>query len=170
MDQQLLKQALDNGCSEKLAEMLASRSAPGLITDTICFSGVGSANPYGTIPPDQQQAYYKKAIAAGVNPKGKKYLASLAAYPGDPEALVDSRGDAKRLLEKRGWGSDGMVKTEARQATSGVGPYTPAEDIVEERATAMLAADGCDGTCTVAEWSEAKEKATESLSPKKLEP
>lgn len=95
-------------------------------------------------------------------------MSSLAAFPGDPEALIDSRGDAKRVLEKRGWGAEGMVKTKAREATTPEPDGKPAEDIVEDRAMNMLAKDGCDGTCTVREWSDAKEKAVASLTPPEI--
>jgi len=147
--------------------MLASRCPPGAVTDTLTFAGVGNEDPFANIPQQLKPKYKRMAKAAGVSPAGKRYMSSLAAFPGDPEALIDSRGDAKRVLEKRGWGAEGMVKTKARESNSPEPAYKPADDIVEDRAMKMLATDGCDGTCTVREWSDAKEKATTSLTPKK---
>ena len=148
--------------------MLACQTPPGAVTDTLAFAGVASGDPYSNVPAAVRDKYSRTAEAAGVSPKGKQYMSSLAAFPGDPEALVDSRGDARRLLEKRGWGATGMVNVKAQESNSPEKPYAPAEDIVEDRAEKMLASDGCDGTCTVKEWDAAKEKATASLTPKKI--
>lgn len=38
----------------------------------------------------------------GVRGARGKYQAGLARYPGDPEAFVQSRADARRVADKRG--------------------------------------------------------------------
>lgn len=55
----------------------------------------------------------REAEQAGVNVKGKVYLSSLAAYPGDPFAWVDGKGDVQRVCERRNWNCDGAVKVQS---------------------------------------------------------
>lgn len=52
-----------------------------------------------------------KALAdeAGVVRHGKQYISTLADFPGDPEAYVDSRADMVRVAKKKGKDIDGIA-------------------------------------------------------------
>jgi hypothetical protein len=117
MDRDHYQQCIANGCSPKLAEMLASRTPPMSNTDRELWYGHINGRQFEESP--QIGDYYRQqARLAGVDPKGKIYLSGLARYPGDPEAWVESRGDIRRILEKRGWGADGLVKMPVRKDES----------------------------------------------------
>lgn len=154
--------AKSNGCSDRLADLLASRQAPALRTDTYHFKRL-HANPLEQVRPALRPKYAALAKKAGVSISGKKYMGSLARFPGDPQAWVDSRGDAKKLIEQRGWGADGLVKVKPKEAPPLPDKPPPAEDIVVERAMNIAARDGVKDKCSVKEWNGYKEKATASL-------
>lgn len=88
--------------------MLAHRRPPGGRSDAVWFKGVGTENPMADIPVPYQKKYRQLAERAGVSIHGKRYLSRLADYPGDPEAWVDSQGDVRRVVEKRGLSCEGM--------------------------------------------------------------
>jgi len=62
--------------------------------------------------------------------RGGVYMPPLARFPGDPEATVASRGDVRRVLDRRGWGAEGMVEAKVRTEPKNE-PYEPAPDIIE---------------------------------------
>jgi hypothetical protein len=167
MNQTVYKKALENGCSPKMAEMFACRQAPGIKTDTLHFRGIGTQDPFAGVHPDMKPYYHQRAQEAGVSPSGKRYLSSLAESPGDPKALVDSKGDIQRVCEERGWGCDGIVKTKVAEPTSDfdASHYEPAPDIVESRAQEIMALDGATDTCSLREWNDAKDEARSTLMP-----
>lgn len=113
---------------KKLRTMLATASPPCVVTDNTFL--VGSGEQFAKIP-HIGDFYKEEAEKRGQSVKGKKYLSSLAAFPGDPEAWVDGRGDVARVLQKRGWGSDGSVKVEAQQPREAPAEIAIAPDIVE---------------------------------------
>lgn len=80
---------LVEGSSPRLADMLASRQAPALMTDAVFMQG---------------------------HPEARKYMPSLARFPGDPEAFVSGRGDIDRVLRERGWGAEGAVNRKPRES------------------------------------------------------
>lgn len=100
-----------DGQSHKLAEMLATRSFPAV-------RGTDSDFMKGSHIQDTQLDEYRHrmANAQGVDTTGKRYLAGLAAFPGDPEAWVSGTSDVKRVCEKRGWNCHGAVEYEAPDA------------------------------------------------------
>lgn len=60
-------------------------------------------------------------------------MASLARYPGDPEAWVSSRSEVKKICEKRGWNCDGQVKVKHSQDNVDPGaPKSVGEDLVTD--------------------------------------
>lgn len=102
------------GESHNIADMLAHQKGPQLETDTM-FSRGFAIDPFGCNPePLTVETYLGEARRAGVSTTCKRYMSSLAAYPGDPEAWVDSKGDVRRVCEKRGWGCEGKVNVTAR--------------------------------------------------------
>lgn len=144
------------GSEERFTAMIEAAQPPGIIgTDTQFLRNVSEQfaenQPLGDY-------YGKIARAHGQDPKGKKYLSSLARFPGDPEAFVDGLGDVKRVCEKRGWDCDGDVKVKGVRQE--VGKYRVADDIVQERALDLVEF----GAARPGE--EALEMARDQLSPK----
>ena len=60
--------------------------------------------------------YREQAIKQGISMTGKRYMHSLADYPGDPTAWVSDTHDVKRILKEKNLNSTGVVtnKAEAR--------------------------------------------------------
>lgn len=105
---------------------------PQLITDDTFFLSEKGGEQFADNP--ALGDYYARELRArGGSPVGKKYMRSLARYPGDPEAWVSSRAEVKKICEQRGWNCDGQVKVKHSQ--DNVDPGKPAEigdDIVTE--------------------------------------
>ena len=132
-----------NGCSPKLADLLASRSFPGTRgTDRAFLQGRAlDGSQFEGSPDIVGRAHVKRAEAAGVNPTGKWYSGPLARYPGDPEAWVDSLSDVRRIAERRNLNVQGAVNVVApevsRTPLSGES-YRVADDIVERHVADRL--------------------------------
>jgi len=73
-----------------------------------------------------------RAKAAGVETKGRKYLSSLARYPGDPKAWVQDISDVKRVCREGSMSCTGAVEVKgpAYLPEPKEGPNL-AEDIIE---------------------------------------
>ncbi len=135
-----------NGCSHDLGLMLALRQFPGIAgTDAVFNEGRKlDGSQFQGLPPAMGKMYLELARKAGVNPAGKYYCGSIARYPGDPRAWVDSRGDVKRICEAEGWTVAGAVKVESPRYADGYVPpekYAVAADIVAAEVADRLAAD-----------------------------
>lgn len=117
------------GCT--LCPMFASGVTPACKSDGTIFPGhLTGGRQFQS--PELRRRYLAKARAAGVSTDGKVYVGALADSPGDPRAWVDNVGDQKKLLEERGWNSDGDVKVKAPD----VAPPPPvrlAEDLIQDR-------------------------------------
>ncbi|HET6575196.1 MAG TPA: hypothetical protein VFG68_16435 [Fimbriiglobus sp.] len=89
--------------------------------------------------PKLGDTYRRVAEARGQSTTGKVYLQQLAAFPGDPRAWVDSRGEVRRVCEERGHGCEGAVTVKHRE----VPPNTVAlaDDLVREEVADRLVAD-----------------------------
>lgn len=99
-------ECIENGCNDKLADMLASQQGPGLLTDTVFMSDRWD----GGITDLKTRVEYKKiAEKAGVNAEGKQYIGGLARFPGDPSAWVDNTAQVKQTCEERDWNCEGAV-------------------------------------------------------------
>lgn len=124
-----------DGASHRLAEMIALGKPPMSDTDREFLAGHCNGNQFegeewvGDL-------YQKQALAAGVDPKGKIYLSGLARFPGDPEAWVNGKSDAKRVCEQRGWGAEGAIKVTPRQAAPT--QTTIAADLVDSEVNRIL--------------------------------
>lgn len=140
----------------RLQEMLDAQQPPGVMgTDTQFLRNVSEQFADN---PALGDYYAKVARAHGQDPKGKKYLSSLAAFPGDPRAFVDGMGDVRKVCEERGWDCQGDVKVKGER--SEVGPYRVADDLVADRAMDLLESGAVSGV------GDALETAREQLSPK----
>jgi hypothetical protein len=122
------------GESHAMAEMLATRSFPGI-------KGTDSSFMRGTHHQDTQldRIRYGEAAANGIDTNGKRYLAGLARFPGDPEAWISGQSDVLRICRDRGWNCHGMVDYEAPPVEAT--PDIPiGEDIVDFHVNSCLEA------------------------------
>lgn len=124
----------------KFDEMVASGVPPASNTDREFMSASENGRQFQGRP-EQGDFYKKVAEQHGQSITGKKYLSQLARFPGDPQAWISSRGDVQKVLEERGWGSDGLVNVKARPREEASKPVDVAEDIVD-RETAKEAMPG----------------------------
>jgi hypothetical protein len=123
-----------------LAVMFARQRAHGLKgTDTQNFRGVASGNPFPNMPESLRQHYIKQCKAQGISFSGKVYKSGLVrkGFGGlrmDPEALVDSTADVRKLVESRGWTCEGMVNVKGPSFDDydDSKPYSVAENILDE--------------------------------------
>lgn len=117
------------GESHNMAELLATRSFPGLRTDSIFNEGRCNGNQFEQCP-DRGEYYRRIAEAQGVSTTGKSYLSGLAQYPGDPRAWVSDRGDVLRVARENNLTVSGYVEYAPPEAEPRP-PVTIAKDIVE---------------------------------------
>lgn len=106
------------GQSPRMAELLALRSPPRCMTDDVFLGGVGDLEKQ--LPNAQhREIVCRNAMRHGYKPKSTDYyLASVARFPGDPEAFVNhgqGLGYVKKVLERRGNGAEGAVTLQTRE-------------------------------------------------------
>jgi hypothetical protein len=99
---------------------------------------------------------------AGHTTQGKVYLSSLARFPGDPRALVDSRGDVRKICEQEGWNCEGSVNVKGKQLPPRESTDV-AEDIVQEHVEAEIEKAG--GRMKPKEVADTREKVKNRLRP-----
>lgn len=135
------------GNSLKMAESLAAWQSKGVTPphrpglkglDSTAFDRSGTRDPLEGVHPAHREHAIKTLAAQGVTDlNGKRYMPSLASFPFDGRAVVGSRHEVQKLLEERGWGSEGMVNTKVRERseplTCELGPYTVSNKIVDNR-------------------------------------
>jgi hypothetical protein len=122
-----------------LAEMLALQRPPMSNTDREFLEGHCNGSQFSN-EEWVGDLYHKQAREAGVDPKGKVYMAGLARFPGDPEAWVGGRGDVQRVCETRGWGCEGSVSVTPRERDTNQKRGAVAEDIVRREMAQALEA------------------------------
>lgn len=86
----------------------------------------------------------ENAKKAGVNTAGKKYIAQLAKYPGDPTAWVSDTHDVRSVCRQRGLGCPelGVEQPESDGPDPLEGPYKVADKIVDRELGKELAKTG----------------------------
>jgi hypothetical protein len=131
------EKCLRQGTSETLAEMFALGQPPMSNTDREFLEGHCNGNEFEKTP-WIGDLYKAEAEAAGLDITGKKYLAGLAAYPGDPRAWVSGRADVQRVCEERGWGCQGAVNVKAQEPVSDMADAPLADDIVDNKVSDIL--------------------------------
>lgn len=128
------------GTPHKLAEMFAFQRAPAIETDTRWIDGHDQS-----VNPDSYYGHEVLAEAkkAGVNTSRAVYKSSLARYPGDPQAWVESRADCIRRAEALGLTLEGEINYEPTQydPPEESSSYRVADDIVEEHYQGAIEAD-----------------------------
>jgi hypothetical protein len=130
---------LENGCTPKLAAMLATRSFPGFSTDDTFMKGGKSGEQFASNP-GMYTHFAQMAEADGVSICGRKYIHGLARFPGDPEAWVSGKSDVLRILKERGWASTGAVEYTPPEPTSAPDSddYEIAPDIIDNAVAMQL--------------------------------
>lgn len=117
---------IKQGTSHSLALMFAHAQAPQSNTDREFLRGTENGRQFQGNP-ELGDEYRRVAESLGQNTKGKKYLSSLAEFPGDPKAWVDSRSDVQKVCEERGWGCTGKVNVKHRTDVPPPPPTPPEE-------------------------------------------
>ena len=136
------------GESDSLASMVALRKGPVLSTDDTFFQGQGTLyDQFGSQKALDRTLAASKAMGF-VPPKNAVYFPNLARRKGDPEAYVTramGRSYIKKLLEKRGWESDGAVKVQGRQPENdpldAKNCVPMGNDVIQHYAAKMVAKD-----------------------------
>lgn len=123
------------GESHNMAEMLATRSFPGIKTDAIFNEGKFSGDD-GRIGAEQTWLR-QQAEAAGVSTAGKWYCRGLASFPGDPTGWVGDRGDVLRVAREKNMTVHGYVEHEGYEADPG-DDVTIGDDIIENEVQDIL--------------------------------
>lgn len=152
------------GDSRRLTEMFNEGRSPHGISDCTFMRDTANGRQFA-----EQEAtgnhYRQVAESLGASVTGKKYVSGLAAFPGDPEAWVDSRGDVERLLTKRGWGSEGTINVRPRESENPPesGPAM-AQELVDKYATEIAMRDP---NPHLVDMVDLKEQVKERMAPKK---
>lgn len=125
-----------NGESHRMAEMLATRSFPGIKSDAIFNEGrfSGEAGRIGV----EQRWLQEQAEAVGVSTTGKFYCRGLADFPGDPTAWVSDRGDVLRVAREKNMTVHGYVEHKGRQVEPNA-DVRIADDLVEGEVDEIMA-------------------------------
>ena len=113
----LYRQCLANGCTERFATMLALQAPPKANTDREFFAGRHNLGQQFAGDRRGLRSVLRGAKKRGFKPPADAiYEPGLARFQGDPEAFIPAsggRGYVKKLLETRGWESEGAVKVRA---------------------------------------------------------
>lgn len=123
------------GTCHNMAEIFATRRAPGCVTDREFWRPKHSMTDVNVavMRSDEQEAR-----AAGINTNGMYYMKTMSdgRGPQDPEAWVAGRGDVKRLCEKRNYDCEGTVKHKAHERV--VERVGVADDVVAEAVSIQI--------------------------------
>lgn len=151
-----------NGETHRFAEMVALRAAPACNTDDTFLKGGFNGSQFAKNP-DMGEIRAKELRKRGGSTAGKRYVAGLARYVGDPEAWVSSKSEAKAVLKKRGWGSEAL----GVKMTADLEPPKPigvAPDLVKKKVKQMAAVDP-DCVRTPKKREETYQKARDAIKP-----
>lgn len=128
-----------NGCTPKMADMLASRSAPRSLTDSVLFEGAGTLDKQFRGAEDQLDHVTKVAISRGYKPNvNDTYCPGIAAFLGDPRAFISSAHEAIKLAEERGTGLRGGVERKSPQSITKQKFKKLGDDIVDREVSSLV--------------------------------
>ena len=103
-----------DGQSHNIAMVLATRSFPGVKTDSVFnegkFSGESNSGCHA-----KEMWLRKEAEKNGFSTNGLWYCSGLAMHPGDLKAWVGGRGDVERVARERNLTVDGYVNHKGRE-------------------------------------------------------
>lgn len=122
-----------NGTSHRLAEVFAFQRSPAIETDTRFIDGHD-----GDLGLNPETFYGSRVLAEarshGINTRRAVYKSTLARYPGDPRAWVESKSDCIRRAEALGMSLEGQVNytpPERDLPDDSNKPYRVADEIVD---------------------------------------
>lgn len=128
---------LANGCSKKLAGMLAARKPPAINGDPTLLRGHLDGNEFTT--EHDYLRYRSVAERGGVSVRGKRYMTGLARFPGDPQAWISDASDVRKICREKNLNCEGVVRHKAREPEEGPKPDVQiADDIVAEEVDRVL--------------------------------
>ena len=148
---------------EELAYVLATHSPPGLKGTDRAFmqrsdQDDGLVGDFATM----YRENYKKAT--GSLPHGKRYMSTLARFPGDPRAFVSSQGEVLEICRKENWNWHGTNEHKAHDVPPPPEkPYEVAPDLVDKK-IARLTRENPDIAPTPKEKVELRHKVKEEMS------
>lgn len=127
------------GNKPRFAEMLATRSFPGLNGTNKAFNRGRCNNNQFAHCPELGDHFKRIADAQGVSIAGKHYCYGLGRYPGDPRAWVSDTSEVLAIARDRNLNIDGIVNHKGVPV-----PPTPdiplAADIWDNAASEVMAA------------------------------
>jgi hypothetical protein len=161
MDQAYYQRLLANGTSERLAEMLASRTFPGIKTGSQLLRGNHVDDGLSSFPPSVADAIRKAADRNGVSRAGKRWMGTLATDgPYDPRAWIGEEHDVHVLAEERDLNVDGLVNISRGEPDAPPPPVPVAANIVDQEIARRVAADPSQA---VRDLREFREQVTEEM-------
>lgn len=102
---------------QRMREMAKAGKAPGCVTDSTFFAGVGTLDKQFADDPAGLARIVAKAKAKGYTPMpGDFYQPGLADDEGDPQAFVKSRGEVQERCIERGVPCEGSCKVTDAEA------------------------------------------------------
>jgi len=141
--EQLLAVNHDPELSFKLASWAKLPGEPGggfgvTGTERPVTGWLGTGDPLAGVAGDAREYVRAQLAARGATDlSGKRYMPGLAAFVGDPEALVSTRSDIQNVCERRGYGAEGLCKARVRErsvpCSHECGEYTVSEKSVNDR-------------------------------------
>lgn len=139
--QEIYNEAIANGVTPMMADMLASRQGPGLKTDTTIWGGAGTLDSQFKNNQPHLKLITEAAKKAGYTPNPNYvYQPALAEFLGDPKAFVppsEGNSHVRKVCEERGWGCEGAVKIKTPQGPPPK-PVKLAESLIREGVTKMV--------------------------------
>ncbi len=136
---------LSRGVKPRLAEMLALRAAPKLLTESVFSAGVGTLDKQFAGDEQQLDHLTKQAMKHGYKPNiNDVYTPALARFRGDPLAFVPAQeglGHIRKVCEQRGLACEGAVNVKGRQQDKAITVTPLAEDLIREKTQQAIAAD-----------------------------
>ncbi len=139
--EKIYKQAIKNGCSERLADMLASRKAPDSVTEAEFFKGRHTLAQQFKGNESQLNYITKEAKKRGFTPTPNMvYEAGLAKFVGDPAAFIPASGGkdhVKAVCKKRNWRCEGAVNVSNNPGHVDLSEPTMNPKLVEQYARQM---------------------------------
>lgn len=145
--QQRYRDNIAQGMTPNLAEMLALRKAPRVMTDAVFFEGRGTLDKQFGEKDELRQLDELIAAAKshGYTPNPNDvYEDGLADFFGDPKAFVSPSGGmthVRRVLEEKGVGCQGAFSLKSRPLDNEPEHCRLAPDLVAEQVEQMMQLD-----------------------------
>jgi hypothetical protein len=127
------------GESPVLAEMLASRTFPGIRTGSALMRGVATDDGLGDT--DTGDMIRAAADRNGVSRAGKRWIGGLGKSWDDPACWVSDEHDVRAVARERGYAVSGAVNVAGLSEVPDPPPPVVAQDIVDDEIGRRTAID-----------------------------